>query len=110
MGTLNCVFFHAWQLKMLRPPGSLLAKPPGVGAAVGQDVQGLQELPVRARRQNRERWKQLSLDRKLLMAVTPWVGNVLLPRTLQAGRMAFHHTKGTGDPSYLCPCFLMSPE
>ncbi|NXQ20842.1 SNPC4 protein, partial [Peucedramus taeniatus] len=73
---------------MLRPPASLLAKPPAVAAAVGQDAQGLQELPRRARR-----WRRLSLDRKLLMAVTPWVGNVLLPRTLQAGRMAFHQTK-----------------
>ncbi|NXJ23299.1 SNPC4 protein, partial [Dicrurus megarhynchus] len=72
---------------------TLLAKPPGVGAAVGRDAQGLQELPERAQRQDRERWKRLSLDRKLLMAVTPWVGNVLLPRTLQAGRMAFHQTK-----------------
>ncbi|NWT90070.1 SNPC4 protein, partial [Lanius ludovicianus] len=71
----------------------LLARPPGVGAAVGQDVQGLQELPQRPRRQYREHWKQLSLDRKLLMAVTPWVGNVLLPRTLQPGRMPFHQTK-----------------
>ncbi|NWW63015.1 SNPC4 protein, partial [Ifrita kowaldi] len=75
---------------ILSPPGSLLARHPGTGAAVGQDVQ---ELPQRARRQDRERWKRLSLDRKLLMAVTPWVGNVLLPRTLQAGRMAFHQTK-----------------
>ncbi|NWI38885.1 SNPC4 protein, partial [Picathartes gymnocephalus] len=75
---------------MLKPPGSLLARPSGVGAAVGQDVQ---ELPERAGRQAREHWRRLSLDRKLLMAVTPWVGNVLLPCTLQAGRMAFHHTK-----------------
>ncbi|NWV98862.1 SNPC4 protein, partial [Machaerirhynchus nigripectus] len=72
---------------------TLLAKLPGVGATVGQDVQGLQELPKRAQCQDRERWRRLSLDRKLLMAVTPWVGNVLLPRTLQAGRMAFYHTK-----------------
>ncbi|NXA69390.1 SNPC4 protein, partial [Mohoua ochrocephala] len=78
---------------MLKPPGSLLAKPPGVGAAAGQDVQGLQQLPERAQRQDRERWRRLSLDRKLLMAVTPWVGNVLLPCTLQVGRMAFQHTK-----------------
>ncbi|XP_068067150.1 snRNA-activating protein complex subunit 4 isoform X2 [Anomalospiza imberbis] len=74
---------------MLRPPVSLLAKPPGEAAAFGQDVQVLQELPRRARRH----WRSLSLDRKLLMAVTPWVGNVLLPRTLQAGKMAFHQTK-----------------
>ncbi|NXH43442.1 SNPC4 protein, partial [Dicaeum eximium] len=78
---------------MLGPLARLLAKPPGVGAAAGQDAQELQELPRRARRQDREHWRRLSLDRKLLMAVTPWVGNVLLPRTLQAGRMAFHQTK-----------------
>ncbi|NWZ36155.1 SNPC4 protein, partial [Brachypodius atriceps] len=75
---------------MLKPPASLLAKPPGVGAAGGQDVKGQ---PERAQRQSREHWKRLWLDRNLLMAVTPWVGNVLLPLTLQAGRMAFHHTK-----------------
>ncbi|NXY66688.1 SNPC4 protein, partial [Callaeas wilsoni] len=79
---------------MLKPPASLLAKPPGVCAAVGQDVQ---ELPERARRQDRERWRRLSLDRKLLMAVTPWVGNVLLPCTLQAGRMAFHQTEAVQE-------------
>ncbi|NWZ07368.1 SNPC4 protein, partial [Agelaius phoeniceus] len=72
---------------------TLLATPPGEAAAVGQDAQGLQELPRRAWRWNREHWRRLNLDRKLLMAVTPWVGNVLLPRTLRAGRMAFHHTK-----------------
>ncbi|NXL22818.1 SNPC4 protein, partial [Setophaga kirtlandii] len=71
----------------------LLAMPPGVAAAVGQDAQGLQELPRRAWRWNKEHRRRLSLDRKLLMAVTPWLGNVLLPRTLRAGRMAFHHTK-----------------
>ncbi|XP_039939276.1 snRNA-activating protein complex subunit 4 [Hirundo rustica] len=75
---------------ILKPPASLLASPPGAGAAVGQHVQ---RLPERAWRQSRERWRRFSLDRKLLMAVTPWVGNVLLPFTLKAGRMAFHHTK-----------------
>ncbi|NXY08789.1 SNPC4 protein, partial [Pteruthius melanotis] len=78
---------------VVKPPGSLLAKRRGVGAAAGQDAQGLQELLERARQQSKERWRRLSLDRKLLLAVTPWVGNVLLPRTLQAGRMAFYHTK-----------------
>ncbi|NWT25415.1 SNPC4 protein, partial [Cardinalis cardinalis] len=72
---------------------TLLAMPHGVAAAVGQDAQGLQELPRRAWRWNREHWRRLNLDRKLLMAVTPWLGNVLLPRTLRAGRMGFHHTK-----------------
>ncbi|NXR77040.1 SNPC4 protein, partial [Pycnonotus jocosus] len=69
---------------------SLLANPPGVGAAGGQNVKGL---PERAERRSREQWRRHWLDRNLLMAVTPWVGNVLLPLTLQAGRMAFHHTK-----------------
>ncbi|XP_050836974.1 snRNA-activating protein complex subunit 4 isoform X2 [Serinus canaria] len=78
---------------MLGLPAWLLAEPPGGGAAVGQDAQGLQELPRRAWRWNREHWRRLNLDRRLLMAVTPWVGNVLMPRTLRAGRMAFHHTK-----------------
>ncbi|XP_062361380.1 snRNA-activating protein complex subunit 4 isoform X2 [Cinclus cinclus] len=78
---------------MLKPPASLLAKPPGVGAAVGQDVQGLQELPERAQRRVRECWRRLSLSRKLLMAMTPWVGNVLLPCTVQTGSMAFYQTK-----------------
>ncbi|NWV84931.1 SNPC4 protein, partial [Dasyornis broadbenti] len=71
----------------------LLAKPLGGSGAAGQDVQRLQELPERTQRQKRQQWRRLSLDRKLLMAVTPWVGNVLLPCTLQAGRMAFQHTK-----------------
>lgn len=53
----------------------------------------------KAYRQERERWRRMNLDRKLLMAVTPWVGNVLLPCTLQTGKMAFHQTKGSGDPS-----------
>lgn len=107
MQTFNCVFFPAWQLKILQPPARLLAKAPAVGAAVGQDVQGLLE---KAERQSREHWRRLNLDRRLLLAVTPWVGNVLLPLTLRAGKMAFHHTKGTGDPSYLCPSFLVSSE
>ncbi|NWY39733.1 SNPC4 protein, partial [Sylvia atricapilla] len=75
---------------MLQPPASTLAKPLGVDTAVGQDVQGL---PEKAQCRSRYQWRRLSLDRKLLMAVTPWVGNVLLPFTLQAGRMAFHNTK-----------------
>ncbi|XP_041262390.1 snRNA-activating protein complex subunit 4 isoform X1 [Onychostruthus taczanowskii] len=78
---------------MLRPLTSLLARPPGVAAASGQDDQRLLEFSSRAQLWSREHWKSLNLDRKLLLAMTPWVGNVLLPRTLQAGRMAFQHTK-----------------
>ncbi|NXF10472.1 SNPC4 protein, partial [Smithornis capensis] len=76
---------------MLKPPVGLLTKTPGDSAAVGQNLQGLQT--QKSSRQERERWRRLSLDRKLLMAVTPWVGNVLLPCTLQTGKMAFHQTK-----------------
>uniref|UniRef100_A0A8C6JKB1 snRNA-activating protein complex subunit 4 n=1 Tax=Melopsittacus undulatus TaxID=13146 RepID=A0A8C6JKB1_MELUD len=53
----------------------------------------LQNITEKTCRQERERLRRMSLDRKLLMAVTPWVGDVLLPCTLQTGRMAFHHTK-----------------
>ncbi|NXO75719.1 SNPC4 protein, partial [Sitta europaea] len=75
---------------VLRPPGRLLARPCGVGAAAGQAVQ---ELLRRPGLQLRERWRHLSLDRKLMLAVTPWVGNVLLPCTQRPGRMAFQHTQ-----------------
>ncbi|NXU09496.1 SNPC4 protein, partial [Pardalotus punctatus] len=93
---------------MLKPPASLSAKPPGVGGAAGKDGQGLQELPERAWHQERQRWRRLSLDRKLLMAVTPWVGSVLLPCTVQAGRMAFHHTKAGAIQEKLKSVSLMS--
>ncbi|XP_057894365.1 snRNA-activating protein complex subunit 4 [Melospiza georgiana] len=80
----------SFQRKLMLRPARLLAVPPGVGAAAGQDAQ---ELPRRAWRCNREHWRRLNLDRKLLMAVTPWMGNVLLPRSLRAGTMGFYHTK-----------------
>ncbi|XP_027742957.1 snRNA-activating protein complex subunit 4 isoform X2 [Empidonax traillii] len=89
----NTFFQRKFQFKMLKPPVGLLARTAGVSAAAGQDLQGLQNVTHRTYRQERERWKRLSLDRKLLMAVTPWVGNVLLPCTLQTGKMAFHQTK-----------------
>ncbi|XP_071430589.1 snRNA-activating protein complex subunit 4 isoform X2 [Pithys albifrons albifrons] len=79
--------------KMLKPPPGLIRKTPGVSAAVGQSAQGLQNMTHKISRQEKEHWKRLSLDRKLLMAVTPWVGNVLLPCTLHTGRMAFRQTK-----------------
>ncbi|NXT75375.1 SNPC4 protein, partial [Zapornia atra] len=63
------------------------------GAPVGQNLQLMPNMTEKAYRQERERLRRMSLDRKLLMAVTPWVGNVLLPCTLQTGKMAFHHTK-----------------
>ncbi|NWI96322.1 SNPC4 protein, partial [Pitta sordida] len=90
----NNTFFQKKLLfKMLKPPVGLLTKTPGVGAAAEQNLQGLQNVTHKTHPRERERWKRLSLDRKLLMAVTPWVGNVLLPCTLQTGRMAFHQTR-----------------
>ncbi|NXU77344.1 SNPC4 protein, partial [Oreotrochilus melanogaster] len=71
----------------------LLTKLSGVGTSVSQNPEGLQSIPEKAFRQERERLRRMSLDRKLLMAVTPWVGNVLMPCTLQTGKMAFHQTK-----------------
>ncbi|NWS94126.1 SNPC4 protein, partial [Mionectes macconnelli] len=89
----NTFFQRKFQFKMLKPPIGLLAKTAGVSAAVGRNLQGLQNVTHKTYRQERERWKRLSLDRKLLMAVTPWVGNVLLPCTFHTGKMAFHQTK-----------------
>uniref|UniRef100_A0A8B9PG17 snRNA-activating protein complex subunit 4 n=1 Tax=Apteryx owenii TaxID=8824 RepID=A0A8B9PG17_APTOW len=72
---------------------SATTKLSGVSTPVGQRPQGLQNSVEKTYRQERERLKRINLDRRLLMAVTPWVGNVLLPCTLQTGKMAFHQTK-----------------
>ncbi|NXX46728.1 SNPC4 protein, partial [Tricholaema leucomelas] len=79
------------QSKILKPP-ALLTKPSG-GCAAGQKPQGLQNTVEKNYRQARERLRRMNLDRKLLMAVTPWVGNVLLPCILQTGKLAFRQTK-----------------
>ncbi|NXX57358.1 SNPC4 protein, partial [Scopus umbretta] len=78
---------------ILKPPATILSEISGVSTSVGQKVQGLQNITEKTYRQERERLRRLNLDRKLLMAVTPWVGNVLLPCTLQTGKMAFRQTK-----------------
>ncbi|KFQ56874.1 snRNA-activating protein complex subunit 4, partial [Pelecanus crispus] len=87
------IFVHAQQSKLLKPSATVLSKIPGVNTSVGQKVQGLQNITEKTYRQERERLRRMNLDRKLLMAVTPWVGNVLLPCTLQTGKMAFRQTK-----------------
>ncbi|NWZ31979.1 SNPC4 protein, partial [Asarcornis scutulata] len=76
---------------MVKPFSTGLTKMSGAATSADQKLQGLQLL--KSYRQKRERLKRINLDRKLLMAVTPWVGNVLLPCTLQTGKMAFHQTK-----------------
>ncbi|NXT42683.1 SNPC4 protein, partial [Pelecanoides urinatrix] len=80
------------QSKILKP-ATVLTKISGVSNSVGQKLQGLPNITEKTYRQERERLRRMNLDRKLLMAVTPWVGNVLLPCTLQTGKMAFHQTK-----------------
>lgn len=95
---------------MVKPFSTGLTKMSG---AADQKLQGLQL--KKSYRQKRERLKRINLDRKLLMAVTPWVGNVLLPCTLQTGKMAFHQTKGSGNPSgtalsYSLTLFLISSK
>ncbi|NXW44800.1 SNPC4 protein, partial [Nyctiprogne leucopyga] len=69
------------------------ALPGSIYTSAGQKLQGLQNVTEKTYRQERERLRRMNLDRKLLMAVTPWVGNVLLPCTLQTGKMAFRQTK-----------------
>ncbi|KFP18872.1 snRNA-activating protein complex subunit 4, partial [Egretta garzetta] len=81
------------QSKILKPSATVLTKISEVNTSVGQKFQGLQNITEKTYHQERERLRRMNLDRKLLMAVTPWVGNVLLPCTLQTGKMAFHQTK-----------------
>ncbi|XP_075026821.1 snRNA-activating protein complex subunit 4 isoform X4 [Calonectris borealis] len=88
----NTCFQRKLQSKILKP-ATVLTKISGVSNSVGQKLQGLPNITEKTYRQERERLRRMNLDRKLLMAVTPWVGNVLLPCTLQTGKMAFHQTK-----------------
>ncbi|NXE46412.1 SNPC4 protein, partial [Casuarius casuarius] len=84
---------HVSQSKIVKPSATTSTKLSGVSTPVGQRPQGLQNSMEKTYRQERARLKKINLDRRLMMAVTPWVGNVLLPCTLQTGKMAFHHTK-----------------
>ncbi|KAM6316214.1 snRNA-activating protein complex subunit 4 [Podargus strigoides] len=88
----NTCFQRKLQSKILKPSATVLTKIPGVSTS-GQGLQGLQNIREKTYRQERERLRRMNLDRKLLMAVTPWVGNVLLPCTLQTGKLAFRQTK-----------------
>ncbi|NXK18605.1 SNPC4 protein, partial [Arenaria interpres] len=88
----NTHFQRKLQSKILKPSAAVLTKISGVSTS-GQKLQGLQNITEKTYRQERERLRRMNLDRKLLMAVTPWVGNVLLPCTLQTGKMAFRQTK-----------------
>ncbi|NXF43754.1 SNPC4 protein, partial [Oceanites oceanicus] len=94
------------QSKILKP-ATVLTKIPGVNS-VGQKLQGLPNITEKTYRQERERLRRMNLDRKLLMAVTPWVGNVLLPCTLQTGKMAFHQTKADAIQEKIKSVSLMS--
>lgn len=94
---------------MVRPISAGLTKMSGAATSADQKLQGLQNTMEKSYRQKRERLRRINLDRKLLMAVTPWVGNVLLPCTLQTGKMAFHQTKGSGNPSGIVLSYFVSP-
>ncbi|NXW86175.1 SNPC4 protein, partial [Alopecoenas beccarii] len=76
---------------MLKSP-TALTKMSGVSTS-GQKAQGPQNITEKTYHQERGRLRRFNLDRRLLMAVTPWVGNVLLPCTFQTGMMGFHQTK-----------------
>ncbi|XP_061332902.1 snRNA-activating protein complex subunit 4 [Pezoporus flaviventris] len=88
----NTCFQRKLQSKILKPSAAILTKASAVSTD-GQKLPGLQDITEKTCRQERERLRRMNLDRKLLMAVTPWVGDVLLPCSLQTGRMAFHQTK-----------------
>ncbi|NXP02416.1 SNPC4 protein, partial [Thinocorus orbignyianus] len=88
----NTCFQRKLQSKILKPPAMALTQVSGGGNS-SQKLQGLPNITEKMYRRERERLRRLNLDRQLLMAVTPWVGNVLLPCTLQTGKMAFRQTK-----------------
>ncbi|PKK24392.1 small nuclear RNA activating complex, polypeptide 4, 190kDa, partial [Columba livia] len=87
----NTCFQRRILAKMLKSPTALTKK--SGDSTSGQKVQGLQNITEKTYRQERGRLRRLNLDRRLLMAVTPWVGDVLLPCTFQTGHMGFHQTK-----------------
>ncbi|NXU30743.1 SNPC4 protein, partial [Thalassarche chlororhynchos] len=103
----NTCFQRKLQSKILKP-ATVLTKISGVSNSVGQKLQGLPNITEKTYRQERERLRRMNLDRKLLMAVTPWVGNVLLPCTLQTGKMAFHQTKADSIQEKIKSVSLMS--
>ncbi|NXL30459.1 SNPC4 protein, partial [Glaucidium brasilianum] len=89
----NTCFQRKLQSKILKATATVLTKLSEVSVSVDQNSQGPQNITEKTNRQERRRLRRMNLDRKLLMAVTPWVGNVLLPYTLQTGKMAFRQTK-----------------
>ncbi|XP_044848782.1 snRNA-activating protein complex subunit 4 [Mauremys mutica] len=74
-------------------PASAVASGVTPGTSVGQELQGLQTTKEKRYRRQKEQFHRKYLERRLLMAVTPWVGNVLLPCTFRAERVASHQTK-----------------
>ncbi|KAM7144238.1 snRNA-activating protein complex subunit 4 isoform 2-T3 [Macrochelys suwanniensis] len=71
-----------------------LRKPYVPSSAVVSGVTlGLQNAKEKQYRRQREQFQRKNLERKLLMAVTPWVGNVLLPCAFRAERAASRQTK-----------------
>lgn len=91
--------FAHMQQSNLTMSAAALAKTSGVGASAAGKHRGLWNTVGKTRCQERARWRKMNLDRKLLMAVTPWVGDVLLPCTSRTGKMAFDQTKGSANLS-----------
>ncbi|XP_031457714.1 snRNA-activating protein complex subunit 4-like [Phasianus colchicus] len=89
----NTCFQRKLQSKLIMSSAATLTKASGVGASVAEKHRGLWNSVGKTRCQERARWRKMNLDRKLLMAVTPWVGDVLLPCTLRSGKMLFDQTK-----------------
>ncbi|XP_072209143.1 snRNA-activating protein complex subunit 4 isoform X2 [Excalfactoria chinensis] len=89
----NTCYQRKLQSKLITSSAAAITKMSEVGASAAEKHRGLWNSVRKTRRQERSRWRKMNLDRKLLMAVTPWVGDVLLPCTLRTGKMAFDHTK-----------------
>ncbi|XP_067398290.1 snRNA-activating protein complex subunit 4-like [Emydura macquarii macquarii] len=81
--------------KLRKPyvPSSALVSGVASDTSVGQVLQVLQNTTEKKYRHQRERFKRKNLERRLLMAVTPWVGNVLLPCAFSAEKVASRQTR-----------------
>uniref|UniRef100_A0A8C8R8L8 Small nuclear RNA activating complex polypeptide 4 n=1 Tax=Pelusios castaneus TaxID=367368 RepID=A0A8C8R8L8_9SAUR len=74
-------------------PSSAVVSKVAAGTSVGQVLQVLQNTKEKKYRHQRDRFQRKTLERRLLMAVTPWVGNVLLPFGFGAERGASRRTR-----------------
>ncbi|XP_032117642.1 snRNA-activating protein complex subunit 4 isoform X1 [Sapajus apella] len=99
------------QKEQLRQP-PLPSSPPGVSPGDSMARSHVRWLRHRAAQSGQRRWRQALhrrlLDRRLLLAVTPWVGDVVLPCTEAPQRPATVQTRADGVREQLQQAHLTS--